>query len=46
MDKGFFGSLFDLNGDGKLDMFERFLDFKAFEDLVLKDDDTEDDDDN
>ena len=37
MDKGFFGSLFDLNGEGKLDLFERALDYKAFEELVLND---------
>ena len=47
MDKGFFGSLFDLNGDGKLDFFERALDYKAFEELVLKDEEnsSEEDDD-
>lgn len=44
-DKGFFGSLFDLNGDGKLDFFERCLDFKAFEELVLKDEEENKDND-
>ena len=47
MDKGFFGSLFDLNKDGKLDLFERSLDYMAFEELVLNDnenDDSEDED--
>ena len=27
MDKGFFGGLFDVNHDGKLDAFERTMDF-------------------
>lgn len=29
-DKGFFGNLFDFNGDGKLDSFEKAMDFGAF----------------
>lgn len=41
MDNGFFGNFFDFDGDGKLDMFESFLDFKAFEELVLNDGDDE-----
>jgi len=34
MNKGFFGSLFDLNRDGKLDFFERTMDIMAFNDLL------------
>ena len=45
MDKGFFGSLSDLNGDGKLDLFERALDYKAFEELVLNDEENNDSED-
>ena len=36
-----------MNKDGKLDLFERSLDYKAFEELVLNDnenDDSEDED--
>lgn len=33
-DKGFFGSLFDFNNDGKLDTFERAADFAAFAGLM------------
>ncbi len=33
-DKGFFGGLFDFNGDGKLDSFERAADFAAFAELM------------
>lgn len=33
-DKGFFGGLFDFNGDGKLDSFERAVDFAAFAELM------------
>lgn len=29
-DKGFFGSLFDFDGDGKLDTFEKAADFGMF----------------
>ena len=29
-DKGFFGGLFDFNGDGKLDTFEKAADFGMF----------------
>ena len=29
-DKGFFGGLFDFNGDGKLDTFEKTADFSTF----------------
>ena len=34
MDKGFFGGLFDFNRDGKLDSFERAMDFMAFEEMT------------
>ena len=34
MDKGFFGDLFDLNGDGKLDAGEMAIDFMAFEEMM------------
>lgn len=47
MDKGFFGGLFDFNNDGKLDSFERTMDFMAFDKMVnasegLSDDEDED----
>ena len=29
-DKGFFGGIFDFNGDGKLDAFEKAADFGLF----------------
>ena len=34
MDRGFFGSLFDLNHDGELDWNERTMDFIAFNELM------------
>ena len=34
MDNGFFGDLFDLNGDGELDSRESFLDYMAFEEMT------------
>lgn len=34
MDKGFFGSLFDFNHDGKLDFAERACDVMAFNELM------------
>ena len=33
-DKGFFGGLFDFNGDGKLDGFERAADHLAFMNMM------------
>lgn len=30
MDKGIFGGMFDIDGDGKLDVFEQALEFQAF----------------
>jgi hypothetical protein len=35
MDKGFFGSLFDFDGDGELDAIERTHDFMAFNELMI-----------
>lgn len=43
MNKGFFGGLFDLNGDGKLDSFEQFLDYSAFMETVGKEDGDDED---
>ena len=40
-DKGFFGDLFDLNGDGELDTFERAADFAAFAELMSEDESSE-----
>ena len=36
-DEGFFGGLFDFDGDGKLDTFEKAADFSAFINLVDSD---------
>lgn len=36
-DKGIFGGLFDLNGDGKLDSFEQAADFAFFASLMDED---------
>lgn len=36
MEKGFFGDLFDFNQDGKLDTFERTMDYMAFNDLMME----------
>ncbi len=38
-DDGFFGDLFDFDGDGKLDSFEQAVDFGAFMSLMEDDDD-------
>ncbi len=35
--KGFFGSLFDLNGDGKTDLGEQYIAYKIFEDMTEPD---------
>lgn len=43
-DKGFFGGLFDLDGDGKLDGMERALDFAAFVQLMEETKNEDDDD--
>ena len=46
-DKGFFGGLFDFNGDGKLDTFEKAADYgmfvKMMEDIEDENDEEEDD---
>ena len=34
MGKGLFGGMFDLNGDGDLDVFEQTLEFQAFSMLM------------
>lgn len=36
-DKGIFGGLFDLNGDGKLDSLEKAADFAFFASLMDED---------
>jgi len=41
MSKGFFGSLFDFNRDGKLDSFERAMDVMAFTELLEDEEDDE-----
>lgn len=42
-DGGFFGKLFDIDGDGKLDPFERAADFGLF--MQMMEEEEEDDDD-
>ena len=42
-DKGFFGGLFDFDGDGKLDTFEKAADFGLFV-KMMEDEDNESDD--
>ncbi|MBR4296306.1 MAG: hypothetical protein IKT56_05690 [Clostridia bacterium] len=37
-EKGFFGSLFDLNKDGKLDSIEKTMDFVAFTEITSSND--------
>lgn len=34
MEKGFFGSLFDMNRDGRLDSLERGMDYMAFQNMI------------
>lgn len=46
MDKGFFENLFDFDGDGKLDCFERTFEYKAFEALTENDENEEDGEEN
>lgn len=41
MGGGLFGSLFDLNGDGELDAFERGMEFMAFQ-LIMDAEEEED----
>ena len=39
---GFFGGIFDFDGDGELDAFERAADFAAFMDMRKEEDDEDD----
>lgn len=43
MEKGFFGNMFDFNGDGELDMFEQSIDYMVFQELIENDEETEED---
>ena len=40
---GLFGGLFDLNGDGKLDVFEKAAEFAAFSSIMNQIDEESDD---
>ena len=42
MDYGFFGELFDLDGNGELDAFERAADLGAF--VMMNEEENEEDD--
>ncbi len=42
--KGFFGDLFDFNGDGKLDAMERAADFGMFAEMMEEDEQEDADD--
>ena len=44
-DKGFFGGLFDFNDDGKLDSFEKSMDFAMFCKVMEAENEEESDDD-
>lgn len=44
-DDGIFGELFDLDGDGKLDLFEQGLEFVAISELMEEDEDSDSGDD-
>lgn len=44
-DSGFFGEMFDFDGDGKLSAFEKAADLGAFLNMVEEDNKDEDDDD-
>lgn len=43
--KGFFNGLFDLNGDGELDSFERAVDMAAFVTFVYDDEENSEEND-
>lgn len=43
MENGFFGMLFDLDGNGELDAFERAADLGAFIEMIEEDDEGDDD---
>lgn len=40
-DDGIFGGLFDLDGDGKLDLFEQGMEFMAISELMKEDEDSD-----
>ena len=40
MTGGFFGKIFDFDGDGKLNSMERAMDFMAFNEMMKEEDDT------
>lgn len=44
MENGFFGMLFDLDGNGELDAFERAADLGAFVHMIEEEDDEGDED--
>jgi len=41
----FDSSMFDLNGDGKVDIGEEFMAYKMYEDVISDDDEESDDED-
>lgn len=43
MARGFFGNLFDMNRDGKLDAWERAMDMMAFEEMLAEEEQENDD---
>ena len=43
-DGGFFGGMFDLNGDGKLDFSEQALEFAFISEMMKEEKDDDDDD--
>lgn len=43
MARGFFGNLFDMNRDGKLDSWERAMDMMAFEEMLAEEEQENDD---
>ena len=44
MRKSIFGSFFDFNYDGKLDLFEEFMEYQFINDVVMADDSDEEED--
>ncbi len=45
MRKSIFGSFFDFNNDGKLDLSEEFMEYQFINDVVMADDSDEEDED-
>ena len=41
VEDGVFGGVFDLDGDGKLDMYEQGLEFMAISELMEEDEDSD-----